>query len=405
MIKRLEELCDLVVETVDPRDALGKPYVGMEHVRPGALTLRASGSPGSVTSAKATFNTGDVLYGKLRPYLDKAVLASFDGVCSTELLVLRPKPQVPGAFLAAFLHTVAFRDHAVRNTHGVNHPRTSWNALASFGADLPEPENWHRIASALTAIQDGLDAVDRLIAATRELKQAAMRQLFTRGLRGEERKDTEIGLIPASWSVGPLEESREFLQYGTSVKCDYGSRGRPVLRIPNVVNGFVDDRDLKRAEVGAAEEQSLTLQVGDVLFVRTNGVRERVGSTAVYEGRPEGALFASYLIRARLRQDRLMPEFLQAFTETKAGRAQLSGQASPAADGKFNINTKAIDSLLVPRPEISEQGYIMDIVRAIDAKRSAHERRRAALNELFERLLQDLMTGGLRVGDAEAVPV
>lgn len=100
-----------------------------------------------------------------------------------------------------------------------------------------------------------------------------------------------------------------------------------------------------------------------------------------------------------------MPEFLQAFTETKAGRAQLSGQASPAADGKFNINTKAIDSLLVPRPEISEQGYIMDIVRAIDAKRSAHERRRAALNELFERLLQDLMTGGLRVGDAEAVPV
>ncbi len=87
------------------------------------------------------------------------------------------------------------------------------------------------------------------------------------------------------------------------------------------------------------------------MFIRTNGVRGRVGTCAVYCGQPERALFASYLVRARLNAKELDPSFFQYFTATAAGLAQLGGQASPAADGKFNVNTKTIDSVLVPLPK------------------------------------------------------
>ena len=92
-------------------------------------------------------------------------------------------------------------------------------------------------------------------------------------------------------------------------------------------------------------------------------MRERVGTCAVYEGQPQKALFASYLIRARLKTAELDPHFLQYFTATSAGLAQLGRRASPAADGKFNINTKTINAVLVPTPKITEQKEIAAILQ------------------------------------------
>ena len=98
-------------------------------------------------------------------------------------------------------------------------------------------------------------------------------------------------------------------------------------------------------------------------------------------GIPAKALFASYLIRARLKKDQLEPDFLQYYTMTATGASQLSGRASPAADGKFNINTKTIDSVLVPLPSIEEQGEIIALLKVIDRKINIQERKRATLQE------------------------
>ena len=200
----------------------------------------------------------------------------------------------------------------------------------------------------------------------------------------------------------PLEELREFLQYGTSAKCDYSKAGNPVLRIPNIVDGRIDSHDLKRCTLTAKEVDSLVLEDGDVLFIRTNGVRERVGSCAIYHGQPALSLFASYLIRARLKKDELNPDYFQYFSNTPVSRAQLAGRASPAADGKFNVNTKHIGSVLVPLPkEPEEQREIVNILQAIDRKIALHERKRASTQDLFQTLLYKLMTGEIRVADLD----
>ncbi|MGB3905697.1 MAG: hypothetical protein WBB22_12305 [Anaerolineae bacterium] len=102
----LGELCQPRREVIDPKEQTDVPYVGLGHIDSGEPRLRRWGSSREVKSSKNAFVAGDVLYGKLRPYLDKAVLAEFEGICSTELLVLKSNTRftIP-EFLIHTLHT------------------------------------------------------------------------------------------------------------------------------------------------------------------------------------------------------------------------------------------------------------------------------------------------------------
>jgi type I restriction enzyme S subunit len=169
--------------------------------------------------------------------------------------------------------------------------------------------------------------------------------------------------------------------------------GVPVLRIPNVILGKVSTDDLKYLAASKRVVESLRLEVGDLLFVRTNGRREYAGRSAVYQGEPGVALFASYLIRARLTASVVIPEFAQFYMMTAAGTAFLSGRASNAADGKFNINTQTIKGVLMPLPALEEQQIIVRALGASEARIVALEREIALHEELYRALLEELMTG------------
>jgi type I restriction enzyme S subunit len=229
-----------------------------------------------------------------------------------------------------------------------------------------------------------------------------MRVLFTKGLRGEAQKDTEIGPVPESWGVVDFAEVREWLQYGTSTHCTYEETPHPVLRIPNIEPGHVKPDDLKYAKFSKTEAERYVLQNGDLIFIRTNGVIERLGACAVYSGQPAGALFASYLIRARLKLDQVEPRFVAYFYASDLGTSIVAGRATPAADGKYNLNTGTIDSLpLLLPPTLKEQRDIVAVLDAIDRKIDLHKRKRAVLDELFKALLHKLMTGEIRVADLD----
>src|SRR5690606_37537745 len=227
-----------------------------------------------------------------------------------------------------------------------------------------------------------------------------MRALFTKGLRGEAQKETEIGPVPENWEVVNFGSVRERLQYGTSTRCTYDPEGMPVLRIPNIEPGRVNASDLKFGKLSDEEASRYRLADGDLIFIRTNGVLERLGSCAVYAGQPESALFASYLIRAQLNREKVDPYFAAFFYGSETGTGIVAGRATPAADGKYNLNTGTIDSLPLPLPPtLDEQREIVAILDAIDRKIELHRRKRAVLDELFKALLHKLMTGEIRVAD------
>ncbi len=272
--------------------------------------------------------------------------------------------------------------------------------ILSVEINLPLLEEQRKIAGVLSLVQDAIAQQEQLIILTTELKKALMQKLFTEGIRGEPQKKTEIGFIPGSWVVVKLKDAAESFQYGTSVKCDYDTDGKPVLRIPNVIGGYIDISDLKYGQPKPNEILSLKLQDGDLLFVRTNGTKENSGRCSMYRGElGDDCYFASYLIRVRLDKDKILPAFLDEYTRTDIGTSFLSGQAIRTADGKFNINSGTLQRMLVPQPSLDEQRDIANILSNIDTKISFHSLIKKQLEDLSRTLLHQLMTAQIRVDD------
>ena len=182
------------------------------------------------------------------------------------------------------------------------------------GISIPEQK---KIAHILSTVQRAIEAQEKIIQTTTELKKTLMHKLFTEGLRNEPQKQTEIGSIPESWEVVALEQIAESFQYGTSVKCGYEIQGKVVLRIPNVVGGSVDISDLKYGKPKPNEIGKLKLQSGDLLFVRTNGVKGNAGRCSLFESEIDECYYASYLIRVRLDPRKLTPMFLNEYSRTE----------------------------------------------------------------------------------------
>ena len=214
-------------------------------------------------------------------------------------------------------------------------PNLSQSKLCELPLPLPPLLEQRKIAAVLGGVQRAIEQQERLIHLTKELKQALLHQLFTQGLYGEPKKETEIGPVPESWEVTTLENVALSFDYGTSVKCEHGKVGSPVLRIPNVVGGSIDLGDIKHGQPKRTEVEALRLRDGDLLFVRTNGVLENAGRCALYRGELEGCYFASYLIRVRVDCSKVLPAFVNAYSRTEQGRNFLCGRAIRTADG-FN---------------------------------------------------------------------
>ena len=138
---RVGILGDLVVTSrkqLQPSDLHAElKYVGLEHIPRKSLGLTAWDTADGLESAKAAFREGDILFGKLRPYFHKVVVAPFDGVCSTDILVCQPRLPEHDALAAMLLFSVALIDYADRLSNGAKMPRVTWKDLAAYPVVKP----------------------------------------------------------------------------------------------------------------------------------------------------------------------------------------------------------------------------------------------------------------------------
>lgn len=156
----------------------------------------------------------------------------------------------------------------------------------------------------------------------------------------------------------------EDIRYGTSNKCHKDQSLTPVLRIPNVVDGFIDLSDLKHAEFNDEEKQKLALRESDILIVRSNGSASLVGRTAVVDKKSEGYLYAGYLIRIRLRTDALYPKYLQVYLSSTTARNHIELGAR-STSGVHNINSDEVKNIPITVPSLEEQKQIVQKVDKI----------------------------------------
>lgn len=183
-VVRLGQLMSLRTENVLPEDVPDIRYVGLEHMDSGEVNLHRWGRTAQVRSAKSRFYPKDILYGKLRPYLDKAVLAKWEGVCSTDILVFTAYNDTAfPEYLAGLLHTRAFIEHAISTTSGVNHPRTSWSSIKSFAAPCPPINEQQEIAHMLSSMDNKIEVEEKRKASLQTLLKTMLHQLMTGKVR------------------------------------------------------------------------------------------------------------------------------------------------------------------------------------------------------------------------------
>lgn len=131
------------------------------------------------SSTKNYFKKGDVLYGKLRPYLKKYTLASFDGICSTEIWVLQGcKEKLTNFYLYLIIQSNKF-NIACNVSTGTHMPRADWEYVSSIPFILPPLPEQEKIAEILSCWDDGIEKLSALIEKKKIQKKALMQQLLT----------------------------------------------------------------------------------------------------------------------------------------------------------------------------------------------------------------------------------
>jgi len=392
--RSLEELCLFRRELITPVSNGTRRYVGLEHLDPGNAKIARFGGESEVRSTKHRFCAGDILYGKLRPYLDKAAVAEWDGVCSTDILVFQPKDGVADScFLGFFVHTMDFVQHAVATTDGVNHPRTSWSGLSGYRSLVPPLPEQRAIASVLSKIQAAVEVQDRTIATLRELKAATMAKLFREGLRGEKLKQTEIGEMPESWEVARIGQVFEIQQgKALSPKARRGVSPRPFLRTANVSWSSLDLAELDRMDFSDEEVARLALQHGDLLVCEGG----EIGRSAIWRNEVPGCLYQNHVHRLRRSSDGVEPQFVaywmqEAFTHLGVYGGVGNRTTIP------NLSGTRLKALPIPLAPVPEQRAIASVLSSIQAAQQVHLRRRDLLSDVFSSMLHLLMVGRVRV--------
>lgn len=264
--------------------------------------------------------------------------------------------------------------------------------LEAYTFPLPPLPEQRAIAHALRAVQEAKEARQREMALERERKAALMQHLFTHGIRGESRKQTEIGEIPKSWRILQLGE---LIDMKNGINFSAKQKGRGILTV-DVLNMYSDSIYIKperlyRIDVQVNDEY--LLKPNDILFVRSSLKQEGVGWPALFSGHIEPMTFCGFLIRARLIVEDMEPKFLINYLRLPSIRRLLVSKSGKVAI--TNVNQASIRDLPVPIPSIPEQSEIVDVLSACDAKIAALEQERGILDELFRSMLEELMTGRL----------
>lgn len=277
-------------------------------------------------------------------------------------------------------------------------PNLSRNRLASLDIPHPPLTEQQKIARALAKVREAIAVHDKTAATAQELKRSAMRELFTRGLRGEPQKETEIGPVPEKWEVKAIGEVFEIVQ-GLSLKGNLsgGSDGIPFLRTSNVYWGRIELKNLSRMHVLPELIGDRWLRRGDLLVCEGG----EIGRAGVWEWEELGYTYQNHLHRLRpLIGDSIEPNFAAAWLEIGfCHRRVYEGAGNKTTIP--NLSRARLAELLMPVPAIDQQREIVTILDAIDRKIALHRQKRAVLEELFKALLHKLMTGEIRVADLD----
>lgn len=245
---------ELRSEKVDPKASQESLYIGLEHIEQQSLSLTGHGYGSNVDSQKQKFYKGDILFGKLRPYFRKVVIAPFDGICSTDIWVVKPKSGIDRNFLFYWMASENFIASSTYASEGGRMPRAKWDWVSKFEIERREPEEQAAIGTILRALDKKIAANNAISKTLEDIAKAIFKSWFidfdpvkakmagetpagmdaaTAKLFPDSMEESELGLVPKGWEISSAGAFCPF-KYGKALPASnrifgavpvYGSNG------------------------------------------------------------------------------------------------------------------------------------------------------------------------------------
>lgn len=360
-VVRLGDVLRLRKDVVHPYDKPVGPavFVGLEHVesgtgrRTGSVTVEMS----ELTGRKPRFYKGDIVYGYLRPYLNKVWIAEFDGLCSVDQYVYEvDTARADPEYIAWFMRSPTYLERAPISTSPGQLPRIRTEEVGAVQLELPTLDDQRRAA---LKICRSFDAVRRAVQAA-DAKRQAVQDLYGAVLR--------VALNCNSWPMHRLGEvlarpvrtgiSKPEVRLG-SVRC---------LSLAAVRGGLLDLAMNKPVDLSPEEAITSQVKPGALYVVRGNGRKSLVGRGAIAPVEvPRDLVFPDLLFEVVPNPDLASTAFLRFAWESPSVRRQVEQMARTSA-GIFKINTKNLVSVSLQLPSVEEQERIAADLTSFVAK-------------------------------------
>jgi len=365
-------------------------YVGLEDIESRTGRFLGTTNPQNAQSATFRFSQSHVLYGRLRPYLNKVLAPNFEGHCSTEIFPLRPSQELDREFLFYWLLSEQTCERIDATCTGARMPRAQMNVVLEFDFSFPSRSEQHRIVALLDEAFAGLATArvnaERNLQNARALFESHLESVFSR--QGED------------WMEMPLAELCD-VKHGYAFDGRFfSSQGDYVLLTPGnfYEHGGYRDRGEKQKYFIGDIPKEYVLNKGDLLVAMTEQATGLLGSPILV---PESGKFLHNQRLGLVRRKTETPwtnEFFFHVFNTRHVRSEIQSSASGVK--VRHTSPSKIGNILVSFPgSLDEQRKIVNrltsLTEEIQRLTRIYEYKLAALEELKASLLHQAFNGEL----------
>ena len=384
-------------EKADPSSLGDMRFLGMDHIEAHTANLLGSQPVSELKSAVAVFKSGDLLYGRLRPYLNKVHLAEFDGAASAEFIVFPPSEAIEQRFLQSLLRSPEYRTLADQRSTG-DRPRVKFENVSDYSFPLPPLPEQRRIVGKLdilsartTTVRTHLGGIAKLV----DKYKAGFVSAIFKGL-SEQFDAIELDSICDRITKGSSPKWQGF---------DYSDEGVIFVRSQNVLWGKLNLSDVTRLPAEFNEKQrNSVMEKNDVLL---NIVGASIGRSAVVPNELVGANCNQAVAVIRLREPNFEDaSYLSQWLISPEAQSQITENAVDVARANFSLGQAK--KLLIPWATTEARKSALIKIQAafakIDLLAAEAEKALKLTDRLDQRILAKAFAGGLVPQDANDEP-
>ncbi len=331
------------------------------------------------TQSNSTFKIGDILFGRLRPYLNKWWLSNTNGVKSGEIWALFPKNDNPNTFIYSVVQTPKFLTY-VNLTSGTKMPRADWSVVKEQSYYIPNILEQTQIGNFFQKIDQVIELQQKALDTARDYKKSMLQKMFPQ--KGEKVPQIRFDGFSGDWEEKKLGEHTEYITKGTTPKIQLEHGNINFIKVENINNGKIfpvvkisEDEHfgyLKRSQ----------LKENDILF----SIAGTLGRIAVVTKNilPANTNQALAIIR-EYAFDRL---FLIAVLIGRVVADYV--RQNPTIGAQPNLSLEQIKSLSFMCPQVEEQQKIGEFFQKLDQQIEQHEKKLQSYQNLKKAMLQRL---------------